>query len=160
MSGAASRDWLPAMNTKRTLIAVLAVTSLVAAAPAAEARAPDYKGKTKEGSKISVWLQKGNFAAYETTVPTTCVSAQGGLPLVRMTGFDAPVAFKVGRTAKYTDSKSYPTTHYKVTAHKKGKYLKGKMSLNYSQLDYTYDTGYRILTCYGTANFKLKHRHH
>ena len=146
------------MNTKRSLIALLTVASLVAAAPAAEARGPDYKGKLKEGSKISVWLQKGGYAAYETSVPTTCVSAQGGLPQVKMWTFDPPVAFKVGRTTKYTDKKTYPTTHYKVTAHKRGKTLRGKLSLNFSMLDYSYDTGYRILTCYGTGNFKLKHR--
>jgi hypothetical protein len=153
------RGWVCAMNTKRTLIAILAVASLAAAAPAADARAPDYKGKTKEGSKISVFVQKGNFAAYNTTVPTTCVSAQGGNPQVKMWSFDPPIAFKIGRTAKGTDDSSYPTTHYKVVAHKKGKILKGKLSLNFSMLTSGYgEGGYAILTCYGTANFKLKRR--
>jgi hypothetical protein len=146
------------MHTKRPLIAVLTLALLVAAAPAADARAPDYKGKTKEGSKISVWLQKGGFAAYSTTVPTTCVSAQGGVPQVKMWTFDPPIAFKVGRTAKATDKKSYPTTHYKVTAHKRGKALRGKLSLNFSMLTSTQSGDYAILTCYGTANFKLKRR--
>jgi hypothetical protein len=145
-------------NTKRSLIAVLTVASLVAAAPAAIARTPDYKGKLKEGSKISVWLQKGGYAAYETTVPTTCISAQGGNPQVKMWTFDPPVAFKVGRTTKYYDKKTYPSTHYKVTAHKKGKKLYGKLSLNFSMLTSDAWGDYRILTCYGTGNFKLKHR--
>ena len=102
-----------------------------------------------------MWVEKG-FAAYTTSVPTTCVSAQGGPGQARIWTYDPPFMFKLGRTSKAVDKK-WPTTHYTATARKRGKTIRGKLKLSFSMLSYG-TNGYQILTCYGSASFNLKRR--
>jgi hypothetical protein len=146
---------------KETVTALALVCVLAAAGPAAAAK-PAYKGKTKEGTKISVWIEPSNkkYVAITTRVPTTCVSAQGGTPLALITDFDPPFAFRVGRTDRATvkGSGGSPTKHYTVRTRRRGKTLSGKLSVNYSRLSVSDFGGFYILTCQGTASFKLKRR--
>jgi|Tabmets5t2r1_1033131.scaffolds.fasta_scaffold29184_3 hypothetical protein len=144
----------------RKLIPALAiVAALAAAVPAAAAVKPaTYKGKTKEGTAITVTVNKKGYAFVQTTLPTTCVSAQGGPPVSRLSVFWPSYGFLVGREVKVEDSKSTPTTHYTVDVRqrRKGRVLTGELAMSYSQLSYY--NGFRILMCAGNGSFKLRAR--
>ncbi|HYI98432.1 MAG TPA: hypothetical protein VEX36_01965 [Thermoleophilaceae bacterium] len=141
---------------KKTLT-TLVVASALAAPGAAAARPADYVGKTDQGTKVSVWKEKKGYLSLTTSMPSTCVSAQGGTPRVLPVSFDPPYAFLVGRTAKFT-VKGNPTKNYTVTIRRRGRALTGKLSVNYSRLTVGDFGGYRILTCQGDAKFKLRVR--
>ncbi len=141
---------------RSTIATSLAAMMLTVPATAAAAP-PAYKGKTDQGDKISVWMQKNGFVAVTTTVPASCVSAQGGNPVVLPTSFDPPYAFKVGRVAKVTVNGN-PTKHYTVKTRRKGRRLIGKLAVNYSRIGAGDFGGFRILTCQGSANFDLRRR--
>jgi len=147
-----------------TMLACAIAGAGLAAAPAAGAASEPvkYSGMTKEGTKISVWIEPTNtkYVAITTRVPTTCVSAQGGTPLALITDFDPPFAFRVGRKDKATvkGSGGSPTKHYTVQTRRKGRTLTGKLSVNYSRLSVNDSGSFYILTCQGTANFDLKKR--
>jgi hypothetical protein len=145
----------------KKLIPTLAiVAALAAAVPAAAAVKPaTYKGKTKEGTAITVTVDKKGYAFVQTTLPTTCVSAQGGPPVSRLSVFDTDYEYPIGREVKFKNTNRYPTTHYTVDIRqrRRGRILTGKLALSYSELSYYYD-GYRILTCAGNGSFKLRAR--
>ncbi len=140
-------------------ISTLAIASaLVAAAPAAAAAKPaTYKGKTKQGTAITVTVDKKGYALIQTTLPTTCVSAQGGPPTAGLYSFTTNYKFLVGRKARGKDTKSWPTKHVTVITRQRGKVLTGKLTMSFSMLSY-YSGGYRILTCAGNGSFKLRAR--
>jgi hypothetical protein len=140
---------------KRTATALAIVAALAVAGPAA-AKPTQYKGKTKEGTKVSFALSGKWVDQFRSSVPTTCVSAQGGNPIVTIHSWAPPYKYLLGRRAqvKYTDP--YTTT-YKISTKKAGKRkIKGKLALSYSMLANNTFGGYRILTCYGTASFTAK----
>jgi hypothetical protein len=148
------------LRARRALAAaplLVAALALAPAAASASARPVKYAGKTKEGSKITFTLEHGWLDGLSTMVPTTCVSAQGGTPKVTLWPWSAPYKYRLGRTAKVTTGD--PTRHYKISSHRHGKTITGKLSLNFSLLTDDGWGGYRILTCYGTASFKAKPRH-
>ena len=62
----------------RILIAVAATAAILPATAAASSHVAHYKGKTKEGTKISFVVNRGWIDRFSTLLPTTCVSAQGG----------------------------------------------------------------------------------
>jgi hypothetical protein len=145
---------------RRALAAASLVVAALALAPAAapaSARSVPYAGKTKEGSKITFTLAHGWLDGLSTMVPTTCVSAQGGTPKATLWPWSPPYKYRLGRTAKVTTGD--PTRHYKITSHRHGRRITGKLSLNFSLLADDGWGGYKILTCYGTASFKAKPRH-
>jgi hypothetical protein len=139
---------------KRTATALAIVAALAVAGPAA-AKSPGYKGKTKEGTKVSFVLSGKWVDQFRASVTTTCVSAQGGNPFVTIHSWAPPYKYLLGRSAqvKYTDP--YTTT-YKISTRKAGKKIKGKLALSYSMLANNTFGGYRILTCYGTGSFTAK----
>jgi hypothetical protein len=142
---------------KRTATALALVAALALAGPAA-AKAPKYKGKTKEGTKVSFVLSgKGGkwLDQFKSSVPTTCVSAQGGNPKVFIHSWAPPYKYRLGYSAKVKYTDPYTTT-YKISTKRSGKKVKGKLSLNYSMLASNTFEGYHILTCYGTASFTAK----
>jgi hypothetical protein len=143
---------------RKAVIALAIVSALAAAGPAVAAVKPaTYKGKTKEGTAINVHVDRDGFAFIQTTLPTTCVSAQGGPPVTRLTTWGTTYEYPVGRESQVKDTSSYPTTHYTADVRRRGKVLVGKLRLSYSFLSYYYD-GYRILTCAGDGSFKLRAR--
>jgi hypothetical protein len=145
---------------KKTVAGLAIVSALAVAGPAAAAIKPaTYKGKTKEGTAITVTVDKKGYAFVQTTLPTTCVSAQGGPPVSMLSVFYSNYKFLVGHEVKVEDSTSHPTTHYTVDIRQRrnGKVLTGKLAMSYSQLSYYYD-GYRILMCAGNGSFKLRAR--
>jgi hypothetical protein len=140
---------------KRTATALAIAAALTVAGPAA-AKSTQYQGKTKEGTKVSFVLSGKWVDQFRSSVPTTCVSAQGGNPIVTIHSWAPPYKYLLGRRAqvKYTDP--YTTT-YKISTKKAGKRkIKGKLALSYSMLANNTFGGYRILTCYGTASFTAK----
>jgi hypothetical protein len=136
-------------------IAVLALT-----ASAAQAAKPlKYSGKTKEGTKISFILKNGWADQISSSVPTTCVSAQGGTPRVTISTWQPPFKFRMpAKQVKVTVKEPSPTRTYGFSARKSGRHVKGSLTLSYSMVDYTWATSWRLLTCYGTASFDLKQR--
>lgn len=138
-------------------ITTLAVASALAAPGVAAAAPPSYVGKTDQGTKVSVWKEKNGNLSLTTSMPSTCVSAQGGTPRVLPVSFDPPYAFPVGKAWKVT-VKGNPTKNYTVQLRRKGNSLTGKLSVNYSRLTVGDFGGYRILTCQGDAKFKLRRR--
>jgi hypothetical protein len=142
---------------KRILIAAAVTALLVPGAAAAKSRTLHYKGKTKEGTKISFILAKGWLDRFKTSLVTTCVSAQGGTPHIEFTDWSIPFKYKLGYSAKvkYGD----PTRHYKIVTHRRaGKRIVGKLSVNFSRLRMDSWNGYYLDHCLGTANFSLKPR--
>ena len=93
-----------------------------------------YKGKTTQGTAITVTVDKKGYAFIQTTLPTTCVSAQGGPPVSRLSVFYSNYKFLVGREVKVEDKKSHPTTHYTVRLRQRGKVLTGRLAMSYSML--------------------------
>jgi hypothetical protein len=134
-----------------TLVAALAV-----AGPASAAKVTTFKGKTKEGTAITVTVDKKGWADIKTSLPTTCVSAQGGTPQASIWTFDPSYVFKVNRTAKVKDKSGYPTKNFTVTTRLRGKTLTGKLEQNFSLLSSDSWGNYRILTCLSTGSFKLR----
>src|SRR3954454_1593796 len=140
---------------KRTATALAIVAALAVAGPAA-AKSPKYRGKTKEGTKVTFALSGKWVDQFKSSVPTTCVSAQGGNPLVTIHTWAPPYKYLLGRRAqvKYTDP--YTTT-YTISTKKAGKRkITGKLAASYSMLASNTFEGYHILTCYGTASFTAK----
>jgi hypothetical protein len=150
---------------KKLLIALAATCALLCLPGVASAGSTkdkgwtNYAGKTKEGSKISFAYRKGTIALLETSVPSSCGSAQGGNPSARMSTFDPPfsVVFKAnGRESQVKVEKPWPTRYYTVTARKQGTKIAGKLRLSWSMLASNTFEGYHILTCVGTGNFSVK----
>lgn len=138
---------------KRTITLTAVAAALLPAGAAAAAKPLHFKGKTKEGTKISFILKNGWVDQLDAMLPTTCVTASGATPKVTFTWWVIPYKFRLGATAKldYGD----PTTHYHITTHRSGKRITGKLSANYSQLDTDGWGDYIIYECLGTANFSL-----
>jgi hypothetical protein len=136
-------------------IATLAV-ALVPAAAGARTRPLSFKGKTKEGTKISFVLDRGWVDQLDALLPTTCISVQGGTPRVDLTWWRVPYKFHIGGSSKldYGD----PTKHYTVTAYRRGKRVLGKLEENYSLLGSDGFGSYKIWHCLATANFDLRAR--
>ena len=143
---------------RRLAVAALA-TALLALAPAAQAgKGTQYKGKTKEGDKISFRLDGAWLRGISTRMPTSCVSAQGGSPLVQFSSWEPPYDFRVGKTAKVKVKEPWPERHYTISTRKRGRKITGKLKISYSMLANGAWGGWRILTCYGTASFTAKAR--
>jgi hypothetical protein len=142
---------------KRLIIIATATTALAPAA-AATAKLPlvSYKGKTKEGTKISFILNQGWVDQLDTLLPTTCITVQGATPKVDLTWWRIPYKFKVGYTAKlkYGD----PTKYYSITTRRLGNRIVGRLSMNYSLLGADAFSNYVIWHCLATANFDLRPR--
>lgn len=142
------------------VLAVAAAALAPAAGAAAKPRSLHYAGKTKEGTKISFSVDHGWIRLFRTSLPTTCVSAQGGTPKVTFTDWSIPYDYRLGTTGKvdYGD----PKRHYHITTRRgRGNRVSGKLQVNYSQLAYDWSVsgdGYYIQTCLATANFSLKPR--
>jgi len=144
---------------KFIVAAACALALTLAAAGAASARSAPlshYQGKTKEGTKISFVLRNGWVDKLVTSLPSTCISAQGGTPHVGIYSWAIPYKFRLGYTAKvdYGD----PKTHYHITTHHHGKRISGKLSMNWSELSDDGFGDYIILECLGTASFDLAPR--
>ena len=85
-----------------TVLAVAALCALAVPAGAAAAKPVKYVGKTSGGHKVTFKLYGGKkIDDFETGIPTTCISIQGGG--APMTGVDVwPNSwFLVNRTAKF-----------------------------------------------------------
>ena len=146
------------MSRKSLLAPALAAVALAAAPAAADAAKPmKYAGKTKEGTKISFVLDGGWVDRIKTTIPHTCVSAQGGPPTAGMTVWSPPYKFRLGSVdAKVTVDDSWPTTHYAITVKgRRGRAIRGRLSANWVMTSY-YDGGYRLLECLATGSFTAK----
>ena len=144
---------------KFTLAAACALALMPAAAGAAAAHpAPTlhYQGKTKEGTKISFVLKNGWVDQLITSLPSTCVSAQGGTPHVGIYSWTIPYKFRLGYTSKV--DYGYPKTHYHIATHHRGTRISGKLSMNWSELSDDGFGDYIILECLGTASFDLAPR--
>jgi hypothetical protein len=141
---------------KRSLTLAAAAAALLPAAAGAAPKVLHYKGKTKEGTKISFIVKSGWVDRLDALLPTTCVSAQGGTPKVDLTWWLIPYKFRLGATAKldYGD----PTYHYHISTHRAGKQVTGKLSVNYSLLGSDSWGDYVLYECLGTANFSLRGR--
>jgi hypothetical protein len=151
----------PEVPMKKTATAFALIATLALAGPAAAAKAPKYKGKTKEGTKVSFVLsgKKHQWVdQFRSSVPTTCVSAQGGNPRVFIHSWSPPYKYLLGYAAKVKYTDPYTTTYKISTKRVSKKKIKGKLSLNYSMLANNTFGGYHILTCYGTASFTAKTR--
>jgi len=149
------------MNRTATLAAIAAalLTAAVPAAADAKAKPLQYEGKTKEGSKISFVLDGRWVDQISTMVPYSCVSAQGGPPTAGLIPWTPPYKFALGsHEEKVTVEEPWPTKNYTITVTgKKGRAISGKLWVNYSMtVPYANSYGYRILTCQGTASFKVK----
>jgi hypothetical protein len=144
-------------HMQRLVPALALVAALALAGSASAAKVTTYKGKTKEGTAITVTVTKDGWAGINTTLPTSCVSAQGGPPEASIFPFNPSYEFRVGRKSKVKDESSYPTRNYHVETKLRGKKLIGKLSMNYSLVAYS-DFGYRILTCMGNGSFELRAR--
>src|SRR4051812_21852664 len=140
---------------KSTLTALAIVAALALAGPAA-AKSPKYQGKTKEGTKVSFVLSGKWVDQFQSSVPTTCVSAQGGNPFVTSHTWAPPYKYLLGRRAQVKHTDPYTTTYTISTKKAGGKKIKGTLALSYSMLANNTFGGYRILTCYGTASFTVK----
>ena len=138
---------------KRSLTLAAVAAALLPASAGAAPKVLHYKGKTREGTKISFIVKNGWLDQLDTLLPTTCISAQGGTPKVSFTWWAIPYKFRLGATAKvdYGD----PTSHYHITSHRSGKRVRGKLSVNYSQLGTDGWGDYILYECLGTANFTL-----
>jgi hypothetical protein len=150
---------------KKILVSAACACALLAlpgAASAAHTKDPgwtNYTGKTKEGSKITFANRGKWLSLMETTVPSSCGSAQGGNPRVTMTTWDPPfsVSFRAnGREDQVKVKEPWPTRYYTVQASKHGKTIRGKLRISWSLLSSDAFGGYRILVCQGTANFTAK----
>ena len=141
--------------TKRITILVALVALIVPAAAAAGTS--KYKGKTKEGTRISFVVEHGWVDQLDAMLPTSCVSSSGGTPGVQFTQWRIPFKYRLGRTAKvkYGD----PTKNYKIeTRERRNGRVSGEMSINYSLLGSNGSGGYAIWTCLATAKFSLPRR--
>jgi hypothetical protein len=138
---------------KRSLTVATVAAALTPASAAAAPSVLHYKGRTKEGTKISFIVKNGWVDQLDAVLPTTCISAQGASPRVSMTWWSIPYKYRLGAAAKvdYGD----PTTHYHITTHRSGKRVLGKLSLNYSQLGTDGWGDYVLYECLGTASFSL-----
>jgi hypothetical protein len=141
---------------KRSVTLAAAAAALLPAAAGAAPKVLHYKGKTKEGTRISFIVKNGWVDQLDALLPTTCVSAQGGTPKVLFTWWAIPYKFRLGAAAKvdYGD----PTSHYHITTHRAGKRVTGKLSVNYSQLSTDGWGDYVLYECLGTAKFSLRGR--
>jgi hypothetical protein len=136
-------------------LATVAAARIPASAGAAP-RVLHFKGKTKEGTKISFVLKNGWVDQLDARLPTTCVSAQGGTPKVDLTWWQIPYKFRIGAKAKidYGD----PTQHYHISTHRSGNRVSGHLSDNYSLLGSDSFGDYILYECLATANFSLTGR--
>jgi hypothetical protein len=141
---------------KRAIRIACVAALVVPTAAAAKPQPMSYKGKTKEGTKISFVLDRGWVDQLDTLLPTTCISVQGGTPQVNFTPWGVPYKFRLGYTAKlkYGD----PTKYYTITTHRRATRIIGKLSMNYSVLGTDGFGDYVIWHCLATANFDLRPR--
>ena len=149
----------------RSLAALAAACSMIAAAPAAEAAT--YKGRTEGGGRISFSLSGGTIGRVTGAVPTVCLETMGsyqsrsGVEL-----YQPPGAFRLGRTAQVKALQPAAmnrgikaTKNYTVSARRSGGKVKGKLKVNlaffipdlFRRLPYTY-------ICSGSTSFSAKAR--
>src|SRR2546423_15143484 len=95
----------------RTTFTALAIVAALAVAGPAAAKSPSYKGKTKEGTKVSFVLSGKWVDQFRSSVPTTCVSAQGGNPFVTIHTWAPPYKYLLGRRAKVRPTDPYTTPY-------------------------------------------------
>ena len=110
---------LEGSHTMKKAITTLAVASALAAPGAAAAAPPSYVGKTDQGTKVSVWKEKNGNLSLTTSMPSTCVSAQGGTAARAAGELDPPYAFPLGQAWKVT-VQGNPTKNYTVPAAPQG----------------------------------------
>ena len=142
----------------KTKITALALGALLLGAVPASAKPVAYKGKTKEGTKISFVLSKGWVDQIKARVPTSCVSAQGGNPRVTIDLWQPPYKWRLGRKARVTVEQPWPTRHYTFSSRKRGKKIVGKLALSYSQTMPHSWGGFKLETCFGTATYIARAR--
>lgn len=142
---------------KRHLLTLIAVTALLAAsadAASAQSHVLKFRGKTREGTKVSFALNGPWIDKFTTLLPATCISAQGGVPRVDFADWTIPYKYRVGYKAqvKYGD----PTRYYTITTRRRGNRITGKLQESYSLLDTDGWGGWMIRHCLATGNFSLR----
>ena len=144
---------------KYAITAIALSAALAAGAgPAAAAKPIAYKGKTKEGTKISFVLAKGWVDRIRARVPTTCVSAQEGGPRVTIDLWEPPYKWRLGAKARVVVEEPWPTRHYTFSSKKKGRKIVGKLVLSYSRTVPAVVSSWKIETCFGSASFVARPR--
>ena len=136
-----------------TLLAVVALAVCGTATAGARSHLLHFKGKTKEGTKISFVLDGHWVDQLQTRLPETCISVQGGVPKVDFTDWVAPFKYWVGYTVKFKHGD--PTENYTIITHKRGNRITGKLQINYSLLGTNGFGDYVIWHCLATGNFNL-----
>jgi hypothetical protein len=136
---------------KFTITAACALALTLAAAGAAP-----LPGQDEGGYEDLLRAQERLGRSVVTSLPSTCVSAQGGTPHVGIYTWAIPYKFRLGDTEKV--DYGYPKTHYHITTHHQGKRISGKLSMNWSELSDDGFGDYIILECLGTASFNLAPR--
>jgi hypothetical protein len=150
----------------RTLIAVtVAAVLLAAAAPAANAKAVPYKGKTTGGHEMTFTYSKGKMRNVSTAVPMTCLSIQGGgapisgAELWQFTWIKVPLTkYTWSETSKpslyYSDVKR---THTVTTRRARNGKISGSIRVQYSFLIPKYPIpSFAIYSCLGNTKFSAK----
>ena len=148
-----------------TLLAVAAVCALALPAGASAAKPVKYVGKTSGGHKVTFKLfDKKKIDDFETGIPVTCLSIQGGGS--PMTGVDVwPNSwFPVNRTAKFQAMLTPAfywndvTNNFEVTTKKlRNGTIRGHLRKQYEFLVPKYTPGtFSIYSCLGEATFKAQ----
>jgi hypothetical protein len=164
----AQRCMLRGMNKLTAgLLAVAAVCALAPPAGALAAKPVKYAGKTSGGHKVTFKLF-GNkkIDDFETGIPVTCLSIQGGGS--PMTGVDVwPNSwFQVNRTVKFQAMLTPAfywndvTNNFEVTTKKlRNGTIRGHLRKQYEFLVSKYPIGtFTIYSCLGEATFQAKPR--
>ncbi len=101
---------------KRILVAVAGTAAILPASATASSHVAHYKGKTKEGTKISFVLNRGWIDDFSTLLPTTCLSAQGATPKVDFTEWQIPYKYRPAWRQRSTTETRPSTTTSPLTA--------------------------------------------
>jgi hypothetical protein len=159
---------LPAMKKLTAgLLAVAAVCALALPAGALAGKPVKYVGKTSGGHKVTFKLfNNKKIDDFETGIPVTCLSIQGGG--APMTGVDVwPNSwFLVNRTAKFQAMLTPAfywkdvTNNFEVTTKKlRNGTIRGHLRKQYEFLVSKYPIGtFSIYSCLGEATFAAKPR--
>lgn len=148
------------MKTSPVAIAIAATLALAPAAGAAS-----LKGTTKDGTKITLKRSGAKLSKLRTVVPAMCVETTGsGYTRAGSELYEPPGSFSLGSEQKAKalqpaamNSGADATKNYTLKITKKGKGVKGKLSVNFSFLipDLFRQMPY-IYVCDGTTTFSAK----
>jgi len=156
---------LPAMHKLTTALLCIAALGIAALPASAAAKPVKYVGKTSGGQKVTFKLV-GNkkIDDFETGIPVTCLSIQGGGS--PMTGVDVwPNSwFLVNHTAKFQAMLTPAfywkdvTNNFEVTTKKlRNGTIRGHLRKQYEFLVSKYPIGtFSIYSCLGEATFKAR----